>query len=143
MPATEADPLEREGTQSVGVSRMFGSPVSDVQGLEEAVSTYAAAAAVKLRKAGKVASAANVFVQECAPPGTGGRKDENWWTPFLTVTVTFEAPTLATPDIFGRGTVFFASEGTERKWKMKREMLSGCPTIRGNQLMSEVQVFPA
>lgn len=31
---------------------------------------------------------------------------------------------------FGRGTVFFAAEGTERKWKMKREMLSGCPTTR-------------
>ena len=195
MPATEADPLEREDMQSVGVSRMFGSPVSDVQGLEEAVSTYAAAAAVKLRKAGKVASAANVFVQECAPPGTGGWKDENWWTPFLTVTVAFEAPTSATPDLlsavcpavrrlyvegkryrragvllcgleragaaldlfhgdparrpaaklsatvdainarYGRGTVFFAAEGTERKWKMKRALLSGCPTTQWKDIL--------
>lgn len=27
---------------------------------------------------------------------------------------------------FGEGTVFFAAEGTERKWRMKRKMLSGC-----------------
>lgn len=190
IPATEADPLEREDMQSVGVSRMFGTPVEDLDGMEEAVSAYAASAAAKLRKAGMVASVANVYVQECAPPGTGGWKDENWWTPFLTVTVSFAAPTSATPDIlsavrpavrrlfvsgkryrragvllcgleragqamdlffgdpgkrpaaklsavadainarFGRGTVFFAAEGTERKWKMKREMLSGCPTTR-------------
>ena len=195
IPATEADPLERDNMQSVGVSRMFGTPVSDLQGLEEAVSTYAAAASAKLRKAGMVASVANVYVQECAPPGTGGWKDENWWTPFLTVTVPFEAPTSATPDIlsavcpavgrlyvegkryrragvllcgleragaamdlfhgdpanrpaaklsaavdainarFGRGTVFFASEGTERKWKMKREMLSGCPTTQWKDIL--------
>ena len=31
---------------------------------------------------------------------------------------------------FGRGTVFFVSEGVDRQWKMKREMLSGRPTTR-------------
>ena len=36
---------------------------------------------------------------------------------------------------FGRGTVFFASEGVARQWKMKREMLSGRPTTRWNELM--------
>ncbi len=195
IPATEADPLEREDMQSVGVSRMFGTPVEDAQGLEEAVSGHAASAAAKLRKAGMVASVANVYVQECAPPGTGGWNDQNWWTPFLAVTVPFAAPTSATPDIlsavrpavgrlfvsgkryrragvllcgleraglaldlfrgdpakrpaaklsavadainarFGRGTVFFASEGTERKWKMKREMLSGRPTTRWAEVL--------
>ncbi len=195
IPATEADPLEREDMQSVGVSRMFGTPVEDAQGLEEAVSGHAASAAAKLRKAGMVASVANVYVQECAPPGTGGWNDQNWWTPFLAVTVPFAAPTSATPDIlsavrpavgrlfvsgkryrragvllcgleraglaldlfrgdpakrpaaklsavadainarFGRGTVFFAAEGTERKWKMKREMLSGCPTTRWAEVL--------
>ena len=195
IPATEADPLEREDMQSVGVSRMFGTPVEDAQGLEEAVSGHAASAAAMLRKAGMVASVANVYVQECAPPGTGGWNDQNWWTPFLTVTVPFAAPTSATPDIlsavrpavgrlfvpgkryrragvllcgleraglaldlfrgdpakrpaaklsavadainarFGRGTVFFAAEGTERKWKMKREMLSGCPTTRWAEVL--------
>ena len=35
----------------------------------------------------------------------------------------------------GRGTVFFAAEGVERKWKMKREMLSGCPITRWKQLL--------
>ena len=169
---------------------MFGTPVEDLDGMEEAVSAYAASAAAKLRKAGMVASVANVYVQECAPQGTGGWNDANWWTPFLTVTVSFAAPTSATPDIlsavrpavrklfvsgkryrragvllcgleragqamdlffgdpskrpaaklsavadainarFGRGSVFFAAEGTEWNWKMKREMLSGCPTTR-------------
>jgi DNA polymerase V len=185
IPATEADPLERDGMQSVGVSRMFGTPVGDAQGLEEVVSVYGASAAAKLRKAGMVASVANVYVQECAPPRTGGWEDENWWTPFLTVTVSFAPSTSATPEIlgavrpavrklfvtgkryrragvllcgleragqamdlfrgdplkrpaaklsataaainarFGRETVFFASEGVARQWKMKREMLSG------------------
>lgn len=71
IPATEADPVEKEDMQSVGVSRMFGAPIEEVQGLEEAVSAYAASAVAKLRKAGMVASVANVYVQKCAPPGTG------------------------------------------------------------------------
>lgn len=36
---------------------------------------------------------------------------------------------------FGRGTVFFAAEGTARKWKMKREMLSGCPTTQWKDIL--------
>lgn len=195
IPATEADPLEREEMQSVGVSRMFGTPATEAQELGEAVSVYAASAAAKLRKDGMVASVANVYVQECAPQGTGGWKDENWWTPFLTVTVSFASPTSATPEIlsairpavgrlfvtgkryrragvllcgleragqamdlfrgdpaqrpaaklsaaadainarFGRRTVFFASEGTERKWRMKREMLSSRFTTRWDELL--------
>ena len=195
IPATEADPLEREDMQSVGVSRMFGTPVTEEQELEEAVSVYAASAAAKLRKGGMVASVANVYVQVCAPRGTGGWKDENWWTPFLTVTVSFASPISATPEIlsavrpavgrlfvtgkryrragvllcgleragqamdlfrgdpskrpaaklsaaadainarFGRRTVFFASEGTERKWRMKREMLSCRFTSRWDELL--------
>ncbi len=194
-PATDADSLEREEMQSVGVSRMFGTPATEAQELEEAVSVYAASAAAKLRKGGMVASVANVYVQESAPQGTGGWKDENWWTPFLTVTVAFSSPTSATPEIlsavrpavgrlfvtgkryrragvllcgleragqamdlfrgdpakrpaaklsaaadainarFGRRTVFFASEGTERKWRMKREMLSSRFTTRWNELL--------
>ena len=99
VPATEADPVERESPQSVNVSRMFGEPVTDAAGLCEAVATHASAAAVKLRKAGMVASGANVYVQECAPPGTGGWHDANWWTPFITATVSFEPPTAATGEI--------------------------------------------
>lgn len=99
VPATEPDPLERENPQSVGVSRMFGKPVEDVRGLCEAVATHASAAAEKLRKAGMVAAGANVFVQECAPPGTGGWSDSGWWTPFTTSTAAFDAPTAATGEI--------------------------------------------
>lgn len=196
IPATDPDPLERETMHSVGVSRMFGTPVGDARGLEEAVSAHAASAAAKLRKAGMVASVANVFVQECAPPGTGGWKDGNGWTPFLSATVSFPAPTSATPEIlsrvrpaaaglfaagnryrragvllaglepaaaaldlfrgdpldrpatrlsaaadainarFGRGTVFFASEGAKRPWQMKRAMLSGRPTTQWNEILA-------
>ena len=195
IPATEADPVERENPQSVNVSRMFGKPVTDVEGLSEAVATHASAAAAKLRKAGMVATGANVFVQESAPPKTGGWKDENWWTPFFTSTVTFATPTAATGEILsalrpaveglfvpgkryrragvlffgleregaagdlfhdrpserptsklsatvdainarlGRGTVFFAASGMERKWKMKREMLSSRYTICWDEIL--------
>ena len=195
IPATEEDPVEREEPQAVNVSRMFGEPVTDALGLCEAVATHASAAAVKLRKAGMVASGANVFVQECAPPGTGGWTDSNWWTPFITATVSFESPTSATGEILpalrpaveklfvpgkryrragvlffgleneatagdlfrgrpsdrpasklaatvdainarlGRGTVFFAATGITRKWKMKREMLSGHYTTRWDELL--------
>ncbi len=195
IPATEADPVDRENPQSVNVSRMFGKPVTDAEGLSEAVATHASAAAAKLRKAGMVAAGANVFVQESAPPRTGGRKDENWWTPFLTSTVTFATPTAATGEILsalrpaveglfvpgkryrragvlffglerggaagdlfhgrpserpasrlsatvdainarlGRGTVFFAASGVERKWKMKREMLSSRYTTCWDELL--------
>lgn len=195
VPATDADPVERENPQSVGVSRMFGEPVTDAESLCEAVATHASAAAAKLRKSGMVASGANVFVQECAPPGTGGWHDSNWWTPFITATVAFESPTSATGEILsalrpiveglfvsgkryrragvlffglepegkagdlfhgrpserpaaklsaavdainarlGRGTVFFAASGTERKWRMRRDMLSGRYTTRWEELL--------
>ena len=148
-----------------------------------------------MRKAGMVASGANVYVQECAPPGTGGWNDSNWWTPFITATVSFDTPTSATGEILsalrpaveglfvpgkryrrggvlffglekegaaadlfhgrpsdrpasklsatvdainarmGRGTVFFAASGVERKWKMKREMLSGHYTTSWDELL--------
>lgn len=195
LPATEADPLDRENPQSVFVSRMFGAPVSRLCDLEEAVASHASAAAEKLRASGSVAAGANVCVQECAPPGTGGWSDANGWTPFLTATVPFPAPTASTPDIlaavrpaaarlfvegrryrragvllcgvepasgaadlfagdpsdskgaklsaaldavnarFGRGTVFLAATGTVRPWKMKRGMLSPCPTTRWTDLL--------
>ena len=195
IPATEPEPLERENPQSVNVSRMFGKPVTDAQGLGEAVSAYASAAAEKIRKAGMVASVADVYVQECARPGHGGWNDPDWWTPFLTVTVSFPSPTSATSEIlsavrpvaeslflegkryrragvllcgleraeaaadlfrgdplsrpaaklsaavdainakFGRGRLFYASEGTTKEWKMKREMLSGRPTTRWGELL--------
>ena len=195
IPATEADPVERENPQSVNVSRMFGEPVTDATGLCEAVATHASAAAAKLRKAEMVASGANVYVQECAPPGTGGWTDSNWWTPFITATVSFDSPTSATGEILsalrpaveglfvpgkryrragvlffgleregaagdlfhgrpsnrpasklaaavdiinarmGRGTVFFAASGVERKWKMKREMLSSHYTTSWDELL--------
>ncbi len=195
VPATDADPIDRENPQSINVSRMFGRPVAALAELEEALAAHASAAAEKLRRAGSVAAGANVYVQECAPPGTGGWTDANWWTPFATATVAFPAPTAATPAIlaairpaaarlfaagrryrragvllcgiepasgaadlfagdpsetkgaklsaaldavnarFGRGTVFLAASGTKRPWRMKRDMLSPCPTTRWSDLL--------
>ena len=31
--------------------------------------------------------------------------------------------------------MFFVAEGTERKWKMKREMLPGCPMTRWAEVL--------
>lgn len=195
VPATDADPIDRENPQSINVSRMFGRPVTELPDLEEALAAHASAAAEKLRKAGSVAAGANVYVQECAPPGTGGWGDRAWWTPFLAATVAFPAPTAATPAIlaairpaaarlfvagrryrragvllcgiepaggaadlfagdpaetkeaklsaaldavnakFGRGTVFLAASGTKRPWRMKRDLLSPCPTTRWSDLL--------
>ena len=195
IPATDADPVDRENPQSINVSRMFGAPVTRLADIEEALASHAAAAAEKLRRTGSVAAGANVCVQECAPPGTGGWSDKNWWTPFQTATVAFAAPTAATPAIlaavrpaaarlfvegrryrragvllcgvepaacaadlfagdprdtkaarlsaaldavnakFGRGTVFPAAAGTVRAWKMKRDLLSRCPTTRWQDIL--------
>ena len=195
VPATEAEPIDGGTPQSVNVSRMFGRPVSALSELEEAVASHAAAAAEKLRRTGTVAAAADVYVQECAPPGTGGWGDADWWTPFLSATVSFPAPTAATPAIlaavrpaaarlfaegrryrragvllcgvekasgavdlfsgdpsetkgaklsaamdavnarFGRGTVFPAATGVARPWKMKRDLLSPCPTTRWSDVL--------
>ena len=99
VPATGPDPLERDDPQSVNVSRMFGRPVERLSELEEAVALHAAAAAEKLRRTGSVAALANVYVQECAPPGAGGWGDPNGWTPFRTAGAVFPAPTAATPTI--------------------------------------------
>ena len=195
VPATGADPIDRENPQSINVSRMFGRPVTELADLEEALAAHASAAAEKLRRSGSVAAGANVYVQECAPPGTGGWNDRDWWTPFLSATLPFPAPTAATPAIlaairpaaarlfvaghryrragvllcgiepaggaadlfagdpsetksaklsaaldavnakFGRGTVFLAASGTKRPWKMKRDLLSPCPTTRWSDLL--------
>ena len=195
VPATDADPIDRENPQSINVSRMFGRPATELADLEEALAAHASAAAEKLRKAGSVAAGANVYVQECAPPGTGGWTDANWWTPFVSATVAFPAPTAATPAIlaairpaaarlfvagrryrragvllcgiepaggaadlfagdpaetkgaklsaaldavnakFGRGTVFLAASGTKRPWRMKRDLLSPCPTTRWSDVL--------
>ena len=195
IPATDADPIDRENPMSINVSRMFGAPVTLLPDLEEAIASHAAAAAEKLRRTGSVAAGANVYVQECAPPGTGGWGDENGWTPFQTATVAFPSPMSATPAIlaavrpaaarlfvegrryrrsgvllcgvepsvgaadlfagdprdtkaaklsaaldavnarFGRGTVFPAATGIARAWRMKRDMLSPCPTTRWSDIL--------
>ena len=36
---------------------------------------------------------------------------------------------------FGRGTVFLAATGTSRPWRMKRDLLSPCPTTRWSDVL--------
>ena len=61
VPATDADPIDRENPQSINVSRMFGRPVTELPELEEALAAHASAAAEKLRRADSVAAGANVL----------------------------------------------------------------------------------
>jgi DNA polymerase V len=54
------DPLENK--QMIATTRMFGKPVFDLKSLKEAVATYTARAAEKLRRQGGAASVVQVFV---------------------------------------------------------------------------------
>lgn len=54
------DPLEKK--KMIATTRMFGIPVFDLQPLKEAVATYTARAAEKLRRQYSAASYIDVFV---------------------------------------------------------------------------------
>jgi DNA polymerase V len=43
---------------------------------------------------------------------------------------------LNSEEIFGRGTIFFAAQGTTRRWKMRQEHLSGHFTTRWEELLT-------
>ena len=79
---------------SVSCSRSFGRPVTTLEELAESVASFAAQAAVKLRRHGLVAAGCNVYAQ-LAKPGmfeeTDGREGS-----FVGETVMFPGPTDAT-----------------------------------------------
>ncbi len=62
IPALEADSIE-EPSQSISCSRSFGHPVVDLRDLAEAVSTYIATAATKLRGENQKATGVNIYFQ--------------------------------------------------------------------------------
>ncbi len=82
--AYDADP------DSVSCSRSFGTPVSDVEGLEESLASFAAQAAAKLRRHSLLAAGCNMYAQMFASGGGGD---------VLARTVVFDAPTDATNEM--------------------------------------------
>lgn len=88
----EVDP--EDASQSISCSRSFGTEVTELADLSEAVSSYAAQAAVKIRREKLLATAANVYFQlrpEYSPVALpGGFSDQ---------TVVFSQPLSATSDI--------------------------------------------
>lgn len=66
-------PLQEPRTdkQMIATTRMFGHTVTELKDLEEAVATYTARAAEKLRRQHAVAGGISVFVIEKAPPVAG------------------------------------------------------------------------
>ena len=82
--AYDADP------ESITCSRSFGQPVETLEGLSEAVASFASQAAEKLRRHGLVAAGCNVYAQLSALGGGGD---------FCGRTATFPSPTDATNEI--------------------------------------------
>ena len=172
-------------SQSISCSRSFGSPVTDISDIREAVAFYISRAAEKLRKEGQRAAGVNIYLQyypDYTSPYSSHIEAEGG---FSSTTVAFDMPTAATSkmltaaapavdglflkgkrykkagviffglesaadrqvDFFtdtrandraeqasavmdkinrllGKEAVFSLSEGIERKWSMKRELLS-------------------
>ena len=84
----DADP------DSVSCSRSFGEPVTTEAALMESVASFAAQAAVKLRRHGLLATGCNVYAQ-MARPGMF-ENGEGWDSSFCGSTVAFPEPTDAT-----------------------------------------------
>lgn len=81
----DADP------ESVSCSRSFGRPVTTLEELSESVASFAAQAAVKMRRHGLLASGCNVYAQLAKP---GMFEDaEGWDANFVGETVMFPEPT--------------------------------------------------
>ncbi|MBO7721560.1 MAG: Y-family DNA polymerase [Kiritimatiellae bacterium] len=79
---------------SVSCSRSFGEKVGDAATLMEAIASFTAQAAVKLRRHGMLAAGCNVYAQ-VATPGLFERGGD-WEGSFHGCTVAFPAPTDAT-----------------------------------------------
>lgn len=179
----EVSPPKKE----IVCSRSFGERVTELQVMREAVSSYAARAAEKLRREGRTARTLNVFVRT-------GMFNPNEPTYSNAATIEFSAPTDDTrhliggamrgldriwrdgyryakagvllgdffepgvwqPGLFdeparvsnsdalmsvvdrinasGKGKVWFAGQGVQKTWAMKREMLSPAYTTRWTDL---------
>ena len=86
----EADP------DSVSCSRSFGEPVTAREDLEQAIASFAAQAAAKLRRHRLLAGGCNIYAQRSVP---GGAADRGAANDFLGRTVVFPRPTDATNEI--------------------------------------------
>jgi DNA polymerase V len=188
IPCVE-DEVADEGAKSISCSRSFSYPVTKLLDLEESVADYAASAAEKLRREGKLAAGANVYLQPFASGRNGGEV-----APAVANTVIFDAPTdntghivralrpkisaLFTPGCkyrktgviffgleaaerkqgelfkntpaksplfqaadkinakYGRGTTFLLSQGIDKPWQMKRDLLTPAYTTDWDHIPS-------
>ena len=178
-PAIELTDCE-ESPQSISCSRSFGYPVTKQSEIREAIASYVANAARRLREKGKRAAGANIYLQTFQEQEIRALPSS-----FTGATVTFDIPTAATSEMlkailphverlyspsrryrkagvvffgleskanrqldlfsdterndlsekvstlsdslnqrYGKGALFNLSEGIERNWTMKRELLS-------------------
>ena len=75
---------------TVSCSRSFGTPATTLEAIEESIASFAAQAAVKLRRHGLLASGCNIYAQVFASGGGGD---------FICRTVSFPTPTDATNEM--------------------------------------------
>lgn len=95
-PCTEEKAYDGD-PDSVSCSRCFGTPVTTLDGLRESIASFAAQAAVKMRRHGMLAAGCNVYVQVATRgmfEGGGGFADN-----FFGRTVMFGKPTDATNEM--------------------------------------------
>ena len=90
-------------------------------------------AAARLFVAGRRYRRAGVLL--CGIEPAGGAADLFAGDPSETKGAKLSAALDAVNAKFGRGTVFLAASGTKRPWKMKRDLLSPCPTTRWSDLL--------
>jgi len=78
-----------ESPESITCSRSFGTPVDDLESLSTSIASFAARAAIKLRRHGMLAGGCNIYAQY------GSALDDTWtsWT------VVFDRPTDATNEM--------------------------------------------
>lgn len=196
-PAIAYEGFDEIASNSISVTRSFGSPVTELRDLEEAIAYYLSRAAEKLRREHLRAAGANIFLQHYPEEALSDEARRLWsYTGGISsATVAFEMATAATsamlksihPKIkglfvkgrrykkagvilygleseeerqgdlfistenndkrekaaaamdainlkFGKGKIFNLSEGIDRSWTMKREMLSPCYTTRWESL---------
>lgn len=135
-----AKDLEEElvNKKMIATTRMFGSPVGDINSIKEAVATYTSRAAEKLRRQYSAASTINVFVV---------MKEESHSTDYrgatLSSTITLPYATCVTSELIKPAVSLVDKLYTPNKlYKKAGVMLSGIVpdnSIQGNLFLSETK----
>ncbi|MDR3410039.1 MAG: Y-family DNA polymerase [Formivibrio sp.] len=122
--------------QQILCSRSFGRPIDNEQELAEAISTYVARAAEKLRKQQSAAGALALFIRT-SPFRENDRQADNCIQGHLFLPSADPQKRATLNDTmdrinrqWGRGTVHLASAGFDHGWKMRQNNISPCWTTR-------------